>query len=192
MIERFCSACGARLAGRPPTVCPACGAEHWDNAKPCANALVVERGDVLLVRRAHDPWRGGWCAPGGFCEPGEHPIAAAEREILEEAGIRARVVGFLGIWLDTYSDDPDDPDADTISVAYYLAERADAAPPVAYDEAETAEVGWFPLDALPSPLMPPGTFDQAVAAAGAAIAAGTAITALPDAPSGARQGQSER
>lgn len=29
----------------------------------------------MLVRRAHEPWNGLWCAPSGFCEHDEHPIA---------------------------------------------------------------------------------------------------------------------
>ena len=42
--------------------------------------------------------------PGGFCDPGEHPVQTAEREILEEAGLRVVVTGFLGMWLDDYGD----------------------------------------------------------------------------------------
>lgn len=51
----------------------------------------------------------------------EHPIHAAEREILEEAGIRACVTGFLGIWVGVYGDDPSDEGADLVRVAYYHA-----------------------------------------------------------------------
>jgi ADP-ribose pyrophosphatase YjhB (NUDIX family) len=181
-VARFCSACGAGLPAPPPVQCERCGAAHWRNAKPCANAIVVRDGAILLVRRAHAPWRGSWCAPGGFCEPDEHPVAAAERETLEEAGVRARVTGFLGIWLDQYTDDPADEEADTISVAYYLAEGLDAGG-AGFDRAETEEVGWFALDRLPEPLAPPGTLDEIVAAAAPLIARGELATALPDAPS---------
>lgn len=181
MSARHCDVCGARLPERPPTVCAACGAEHWLNAKPCANALVLSDGLVLLLRRARAPWRDAWCAPGGFCDGAEHPAAAAEREIMEEAGIRARVTALLGIWIDPYSDDPADREAESISVAYYLAERCDDAPPEPFDVAETAEVGWFPLDDLPEPLAPPGTLAQVVEAARAAIASGAARMPLPDA-----------
>jgi 8-oxo-dGTP diphosphatase len=184
--RRFCDACGAPLEAAPPTVCGRCGAEHWLNAKPCANALVLRDGEVLLARRAHDPWRGAWCAPGGFCEPREHPVDAAEREIHEETGLRARVTAFLGIWLDAYADDPLDPDADTIGVAYYLAEPVEGAPVDAFDPVETEEIGWFPLDRPPRPLAPPGTLDRVFAAAREAVAAGRTVTPLPD------RAQSER
>ena len=98
--HRFCSACGVELPGPPPVVCLACGTHHWLNASPCANAIVVRDGRVLLGRRAHAPWLGMWGAPGGFCAGREHPILAAERETEEETGYRVRVNGFLGIWLD--------------------------------------------------------------------------------------------
>jgi ADP-ribose pyrophosphatase YjhB (NUDIX family) len=178
-VARFCSACGAELSGPPPVTCARCGVDHWLNAKPCANALVVRDGRILLTRRAHAPWRGAWCAPGGFCEGDEHPVPAAEREILEEAGVRARVTGFLGIWLDRYADDPDDREADTISVVYYLAEALDdgGAP---FDRAETEEIGWFALEDLPEALAPPGTLEAVVAAARPRIEAGDIVTPLPD------------
>src|SRR4051794_9847453 len=112
-VVRFCSACGAALPVPPPVACAACGAEHWRNAKPCANAVVV-RGDgrILLTRRAHAPWRDGWCAPGGFCGHDERPEDAAVREALEETGIAIRVTDLLGIWVDAYADDPRDAAAD--------------------------------------------------------------------------------
>ncbi|MDX6509362.1 MAG: 8-oxo-dGTP diphosphatase [Gaiellaceae bacterium] len=122
-----------------------------------------------------------WCAPGGFAAHGEHPIAAAEREILEETGLRARVTGFLGIWVCRYADDQDHTDADSISVAYYLA-RPLVDELRAFDRAEVSDVRWFPFDALPSPLAPPGILQEIVAAAAPRIAAGELETPLPDRP----------
>jgi ADP-ribose pyrophosphatase YjhB (NUDIX family) len=153
---RFCPACGAELAHAPPVRCGSCGAEHWRNAKPCAN-VIVARGDgrILLTRRAYAPWSGRWCAPGGFCERDEPPEDAALREAREETGTEIRVGELLGIWLDAYTDDPSDPDADWISVAYFAAEAvgADGAP----DPAEVSEQRWFAPDDLPADLAPPGT-----------------------------------
>jgi ADP-ribose pyrophosphatase YjhB (NUDIX family) len=141
--------------------CAACGREHWQNAKPCANALVVQDGGLLLVRRAHAPWRGSWCAPGGFCGAGEHPIDAAEREVYEETGLRVRAVRFVGIWLDRYCDPDETGEAETISVAYYEAEPV-GGPETRPDAAEVSELRWFPLDRLPSDLAPPGTLRAVV------------------------------
>jgi hypothetical protein len=97
------------------------------------------------------------------------------------AGLRACVTGFLGIWVCRYADDQDDADADTISVAYYLAKPLDDES-VAFDRAEVAGVQWFLLDALPSALAPPGILEAIVAAAAPRIVAGDLETPLPDRP----------
>lgn len=136
--------------------CGACGREHWQNAKPCANALVVRGDRLLLVRRAHAPWLGSWCAPGGFCGPNEHPIDTAEREVFEETGVRARVTRFMGIWLDEYRDPWDAGESDVISVAYYEAEPV-GVPERPPDAAEVSELRWCAPDDLPAELAPPHT-----------------------------------
>jgi ADP-ribose pyrophosphatase YjhB (NUDIX family) len=120
--------------------------------------VVVARGDgrILLVLRDHDPWRGLWCAPGGFCDRMEPPEETARREAREEAGLDVRVGELLGIWVDVYADDPADDDADWISVAYFAGEvdgDGDAAP----DGVEVADARWFAPDELPDALAPPGT-----------------------------------
>ena len=94
----YCIQCGAALETAPPTQCVSCGVRLWRNAKPCGALLVVEDGKLLLVRRAVEPWRGRWDIPGGFCEYGEHPIAAAVRETQEETGLSVRATGYLGMW----------------------------------------------------------------------------------------------
>lgn len=53
-------------------------------------AVVVKDEAVLLVRRRQPPNLGLWAIPGGSVELGETLQEAAEREILEETGIRVR------------------------------------------------------------------------------------------------------
>jgi len=53
-------------------------------------AVVIRAGSVLLVRRGKAPSDGQWAIPGGSVELGETLQQAAEREILEETGIRIR------------------------------------------------------------------------------------------------------
>jgi len=172
---RFCSACGVELPSRPPVTCAACGTSHWLNPKPCANAIVLEGGKVLLARRAYAPWKDGWGSPGGFCEVGEHPIETVEREVLEETGLRVKVDAYIGVWVDTYADDPGEPGATMINVAYYTATSM-GGDESAFDRAEVSELRWFGWDELPPDLAPPGTLE-------AVLAAVRSGGALPDRPS---------
>jgi ADP-ribose pyrophosphatase YjhB (NUDIX family) len=160
---RFCSACGARLPSPPPVRCDTCGTSHWLNPKPCANAIVVRDDKVLLARRAYAPWKDAWGSPGGFCEVGEHPIETVEREVLEETGLRVSVTGYIGVWVDTYADEPGEPDAAVIKVAYYKA-VAFGGDEAAFDRREVSKLGWFHWDELPPDLAPPGSLEAVLAA----------------------------
>ena len=62
-----------------------------------ASACVWNDGKVLLVRRAKPPL-GLWSLPGGHVEFGETALAAAERELMEEAGITADLTAFIGLY----------------------------------------------------------------------------------------------
>lgn len=52
-------------------------------------AVVIRDGQVLLVQRANPPDAGLWGFPGGKLEFGESLLAAAERELREETGVKA-------------------------------------------------------------------------------------------------------
>lgn len=137
--------------------------------------MTDDGGRLLLVRRAHEPWRDHWTAPGGFCDETEHPIAAAERETREETGLEVAVTGYLGTWLSPYDGD------ETIAIAFYHARPA-ADAECAPDPAEVAEARWFDADSLPGPVAPPGTFAEVLAAWRRAVADGATSTPLYDRP----------
>lgn len=61
-----------------------------------ASAVLVRDGRVLLVRRVGGPAAGLWSLPGGHVEPGETAETAALREVREETGLAANLVGRLG------------------------------------------------------------------------------------------------
>jgi 8-oxo-dGTP diphosphatase len=151
---RYCSQCAAPLPGPPPVTCPACDTSHWLDAKPCAGALVTREGRLLLVRRAHEPWRGSWDVPGGFCVAREHPADAAVREVKEETGLTVRTTGILGMWIDTYA--PSGPNAEkvTLNIYFHAAPATGGEPRL--DPNEVAEIAWFAPDELPTALAFPG------------------------------------
>ncbi len=57
---------------------------------PAVGAVVFHGGQVLLVCRRNPPSRNLWAIPGGRILLGESLKEAAEREILEETGVRVR------------------------------------------------------------------------------------------------------
>ena len=61
----------------------------------CVEAAVFRDDKILLIQRRDDQL---WALPGGLAEVGETFGQAAERELWEEAGVRAKVVQLLGIY----------------------------------------------------------------------------------------------
>jgi len=53
-------------------------------------AMVIYNAKVLLVQRGTPPFVGQWCIPGGKVRFGETLQQAAQREVLEETGIRVK------------------------------------------------------------------------------------------------------
>jgi 8-oxo-dGTP diphosphatase len=98
--------------------------------------------EVLLIRRAQDPFKGQWALPGGFLDMDEELEEAAARELEEETGLEGISMKQIGV----FGKIGRDPRGRTISVVY-MARLPDRPAARAGDDA--AEVGWFPLDALP-------------------------------------------
>lgn len=65
-------------------------------ARPIAavSVAVFRGGKVLVARRGRAPFKGAWSLPGGVVELGETLHAAARRELAEELGVKAEIVGF--------------------------------------------------------------------------------------------------
>ena len=54
-------------------------------------AVIVQDGEVLIVKRKYDPLAGQWSIPGGAVELGETLEASVAREMLEETGLEIEV-----------------------------------------------------------------------------------------------------
>ncbi len=62
-----------------------------------AGTVVVDQERVLLVRNRYGVTKGRYLLPAGRVKIGELPDRAAERETLEETGLRVSVTGLLGV-----------------------------------------------------------------------------------------------
>lgn len=58
------------------------------------SAAVFRDGRVLIVRRARAPLIGHFSLPGGVVEIGETLAEAVARELMEEVGVSAEIIGF--------------------------------------------------------------------------------------------------
>lgn len=142
---RFCPRCAHALEhGEGRVTCGSCGFVGYANSSPCACALVEdEQGRLLLARRAVEPYRGLWDAPGGFLEEHEHPLHGLRRELREETGLEIEPVAFLGVWMDWYGGGPD---ASATLNMFWTARIAGGEARAADD---VAELRWFAPDELP-------------------------------------------
>lgn len=68
-----------------------------ETARPvlAASIAVFREGRVLLARRGKAPALGLYSLPGGRIEPGERMEKAVLRELFEEVGLKARLLGFV-------------------------------------------------------------------------------------------------
>lgn len=114
------------------------GHHFWNN--PHAVAAVVlynEKGEVLFSKRAHEPAKGKYDFPGGFCEYNEDPFACAKREIQEETGMAIDNLELVGAYSQIYQEN--DSVCDLVIVAH-----EHTGTPTPDDDSEALE--WKPLN----------------------------------------------
>jgi ADP-ribose pyrophosphatase YjhB (NUDIX family) len=117
--------------------------------------FVVHRGRVLLH---FHPKIGLWLPPGGHIEHGELPDDAAVREVLEETGVRCRLIGELGVDVEYPRQlirplgiqvENIRPGVQHIDLVYF-AVTDDECACIPNDLSERDRVGWYAADELPA------------------------------------------
>jgi 8-oxo-dGTP diphosphatase len=111
-----------------------------------ADICVLHRLDgvlqVLLIRRAKDPFKGCWALPGGRLEADETLDQCAVRELREETGLHPKSIRQCAI----FSEPRRDPRERTVSAAY-VAWVDDISEMKAGSDAAVA--AWFSTSSLP-------------------------------------------
>ncbi|MNU62244.1 putative mutator protein MutT4 [compost metagenome] len=64
---------------------------------PAVGVVCLKGDEVLLIRRGTPPRQGEWSLPGGRIEPGERLAVAALRELREETGVAAELIGLIDV-----------------------------------------------------------------------------------------------
>jgi 8-oxo-dGTP pyrophosphatase MutT (NUDIX family) len=62
----------------------------------CSVTIFDDSGEKILLTQRSD--NGLWCLPGGAVDPGESVVEAAERETLEEVGMKVKVLRLIGVY----------------------------------------------------------------------------------------------
>jgi len=81
-----------------------------------ADGAILKDGKILLIKRRNEPFKGKWALPGGYVEYGEKVEDTVVREVLEETGLKTKIIDLIGV----YSDPNRDPRGHNITVAYSL------------------------------------------------------------------------
>jgi len=106
--------------------------------------VVCLRGDhVLLIKRGTPPRLGQWSLPGGRLERGETTAVAALRELAEETGVQAQLLGLIDV-VDGLFTSPATGETTRHYVMIDYAARWISGEPVAGDDA--AEARFVPLE----------------------------------------------
>ncbi len=146
--HRYCGQCGTSTEAMPherAKRCPQCGLMSYPRLSPAIIIAVVrrtEQGDRLLLAHNHRFPAGRYSVIAGYVEPGESLEECAQREVLEEVGVRIKEIRYFGSqpW----------PFPNSLMIGF-TAEYDGGE--FALEEAEIGDAGWFAADALPG--LPP-------------------------------------
>jgi len=109
----------------------------------CLFTVVEDDLQVLLIRRALEPFQGSWALPGGFLQETETLDQCAARELKEETGAAvAHLEAFA-----TFSEPGRDPRYRVVTAAYFaLVPAADHA---LQSGSDADDARWYSLQRLP-------------------------------------------
>lgn len=144
--RKYCTYCGSRISskkieGKKRDFCPQCYTVYYENPLPVASAIVInEKREVLLVKRARDPYKEMWCLPIGFAESGEHIEHAALRELKEEAGVEGEIIRLIDV------DTVDNYFYGSLAIVTYEIRKTDGQVRPGDD---ASDAGYFQINSLP-------------------------------------------
>ena len=103
-MYKYCPHCSHNLSKPHKSdsmqYCNGCKTEIYHyTPQVSACVLLNGHGQILLVKRKNDPFKGLWSLPAGYVKYGENPIDAGLRELEEETGLKAKYDHVVGIYI---------------------------------------------------------------------------------------------
>ena len=115
---------------------------RWsDRPRLAVDALILINGEIVVVRRGRQPYKGRYALPGGFVEFGETTDQAVRREVMEETNLEIKTASLFGV----YSAPDRDPRGHTVSVVYEVRRSSGKMK----SGSDAASVRMFPLSRVP-------------------------------------------
>lgn len=156
MRFKYCPECGAPLGSRilgdegSVPYCESCGRPYFDMFSSCVITLVVnEYSEALLLRQGYisDKY---YNLVSGYISPGESAEEAAEREVLEETGVRINSLDFAGTYWFAKKD--------MLMIGFIArADKSDIMP-----SGEVDSAGWYAADKAIDMVHPKGSVSHAL------------------------------
>ena len=106
--------------------------------------VIIEDGQVVLIKRRYEPLAGRWSLPGGSLEVGESLADGASRELREETGLEVQVGPIVEVF-DRILRDEDGRVRYHFVLVDFLCRPSSGALQAADD---ASDARWVPLDGL--------------------------------------------
>jgi|SRR3989344_1474520 len=119
--------------------CSNCDFIFWNNPRPVVSVVIHKDEEVLMLKRAKEPFKEYWVLPGGYINVEETPEEAVSREVKEEANIEIRLEKLIGV----YRID-DDPRGINIDIIYSAKSKGSIAL-----SSEDSEFKYYKSNSLP-------------------------------------------
>jgi len=110
--------------------------------------IVIKDGMFLIQKRKGSHGTGTWSIPGGHLEFGESFAETAEREVLEETGVKIKNIRFGAVTNDVLVSD------DKHYVSIWLVSDYDSGEARIMEPDKCDDLKWVTFGSLPEPLAP--------------------------------------
>lgn len=116
------------------------------NARVGVGVFIFKNGKFLMGQRRGSHGADTWAVPGGHLEFGENFEETAEREVMEETGLKIKNIRFGAVTNDHFKDE----DKHYVTV-WLLSDWASGKEKI-MEPHKCSSMRWFDFDSLPEPL----------------------------------------